>query len=420
KLVSLKALNFDYSDSLKEIPDVSSLQTLQEFSFKACRNLVTVHSSVGFLNKLKILNAEDCGKLRSFPPSINLPSLEKLLLSGCLSLEDFPEILEEMENVKMLHLIGSGIKDLPCSFRDLSGLWRLEMSGDEMYKIPSVIAMMPRLSLCEIELGGNKGRVSRKQEEGLHGIFTHFIPSSNMKYLYLTNSNLSDDFSPLAVAWFPNVEILDLTGNNFTVLPECIQQFRFLWWLIVDHCKNLREIKGVPPNLKIFSAVNCKSWSPGCTSVLLNQEVHEGGRTRFVMPGGRIPRWFEQHCSGASVSFWFRGTKFPHDALCLAILLTNDLPSPIEVTPIVTINGNQVSIGWWKRMDQLFIFNLEPHYSCTTLHFEKGWNHAEVSYKARQRHKSYYKKVPSESIAKEIGMHVLKQKSSSIIEDIRF
>ncbi|QHO13869.1 Disease resistance-like protein [Arachis hypogaea] len=424
KLVSLKVLNFDYCNSLNEIVDVSNLQTLQEFSFRRCKNLVTVHSSVGFLPKLKILNAEYCCKLRSFPPTINLPSLEKLLLSHCSSLENFPEILEETKNLEVLYLDGTGIKDLPCSFRNFSGLFWLGMRGNyKMCKIPCVIGMMPRLSRCEIDGGGNKGRVLGKQEEGIHGIHTNSLPSLNLKDLSLMNSNLSDDFFPLALAWFPNVASLKLSGNNFTVLPECIRKFQFIISLNVDHSKYLREIIGIPPNLKEFSAVNCKSLSPTGTSVLLNQKLHEGGGTKFVMPGGRIPRWFEKRSRGASISFWFRGTIFPHHALCIAILLTDDLPSPIGVRPMVSINGYQFLRGKWDTaMDQLFILDLSETnvYRCNvTQRFEKKWNHAEVSYETLD----YYThgEVSSESIAKEIGMHLLKQKiSGSIIEDIRF
>ncbi|XP_020958724.1 TMV resistance protein N isoform X1 [Arachis ipaensis] len=424
KLVSLKVLNFDYCNSLNEIVDVSNLQTLQEFSFRRCKNLVTVHSSVGFLPKLKILNAEYCCKLRSFPPTINLPSLEKLLLSHCSSLENFPEILEETKNLEVLYLDGTGIKDLPCSFRNFSGLFWLGMRGNyKMCKIPCVIGMMPRLSRCEIDGGGNKGRVLGKQEEGIHGIHTNSLPSLNLKDLSLMNSNLSDEFFPLALAWFPNVASLKLSGNNFTVLPECIRKFQFIISLNVDHSKYLREIIGIPPNLKEFSAVNCKSLSPTGTSVLLNQKLHEGGGTKFVMPGGRIPRWFEKRSRGASISFWFRGTIFPHHALCIAILLTDDLPSPIGVRPMVSINGYQFLRGKWDTaMDQLFILDLSETnvYRCNvTQRFEKKWNHAEVSYETLD----YYThgEVSSESIAKEIGMHLLKQKiSGSIIEDIRF
>ncbi|QHO42636.1 TMV resistance protein N [Arachis hypogaea] len=403
-LITLKVLNFDYSNSLKEIPDVSNLQTLEEFSFEGCSNLVSIHSSVGFLPKLKILNAERCPKLRSFPPAINLASLEELHLSGCSSLENFPEIPEEMENLKGIILIGTGIKELPCSFCNLSRLQHLTLKANEMYRILSVIGMMPRLYACDIELEGNKGRVSGEQEEGLHGILTHSLPSSDMIHLYLKNSNLSDDFFPLAVAWFPNVSRLDLRGNNFTVLPECIQQFHFLLGLNVEDCEHLREIRGIPPNLEEFSALNCKSLSQRGTSVLLNQQVHQGRSTHFVMPGGRIPRWFEGRSSGASISFWFRGTEIPCKFLCFAILLKDDFPSPLIVTPIVTINGNQDRRGPRTSMDQLFMFSLEKEDfywgHAETLHLERGWNHAKLSYDAYKDYEDYGM-VPSESIAKE-------------------
>ncbi|MED6183283.1 hypothetical protein PIB30_036469 [Stylosanthes scabra] len=242
-----------------------------------------------------------------------------------------------------------------------------------------------------------------------------------MKAFCLRDNNMSDDFFPLAVACLPNVTKLNLRGNNFTVLPECMQEFHFLSWLNVDDCKHLQEIRGIPPNLKEFSAVNCKSLSPKSTRVLLNQELHEGRWTNFAMPGERIPRWFEKQRNGASISFWFHGTIFPDNALCFAILLKDGLPSPVEVMPILTVNGHQVFCRWRETVvDQLFIFDLSQTNSYNvTLRFENKWNHAEVSYEA---HDDYsYDEVPSESIGKEIGMHILKQKiSSSIVEDIRF
>ncbi|MED6109225.1 hypothetical protein PIB30_031541 [Stylosanthes scabra] len=119
------------------------------------------------------------------------------------------------------------------------------------------------------------------------------------------------------------------------------------------------EIRGVPPNMEYISA-----------------ELHENGNTRFAF-SGRIPRWFEKCSRGASISFWFRG-EFPSNALCIAILLTDKQPSPVRVTPIFTINGNQVSCG-----------------------SENKWNHAELSYEARDEVKYQYEEVPAESIAKD-------------------
>ncbi|MED6161372.1 hypothetical protein PIB30_060185 [Stylosanthes scabra] len=77
------------------------------------------------------------------------------------------------------------------------------------------------------------------------------------------------------------------------------------------------------------------------------------------MPGRRIPRWFEKRRSGASISFWFRGTISPLNALCVAILIKDDIPSPIQVTPIATINGYQVSSGKEIRVEQFLIYNLK-------------------------------------------------------------
>ncbi|MED6183281.1 hypothetical protein PIB30_036467 [Stylosanthes scabra] len=391
KLVSLKVLKFDGSDRLKEIPDVSTLQTLQQLSLEGCRNLVTIHNSVGFLPELKILNADYCDKLRNFPPFIELPSLEILMLDGCSSLEYFPEIQQEMENVKSLVLRNTGIKDLPCSFRNLSRLSFLQLSGDEMCEIPNVIGMMPQLCYCDIEGGGNKGMISGKLKEGLQGILTHSLPSANLTSLSLENTSLSDEFFPLAVAWFPNVEQLILRGNNFTVLPACIQQFHFLRSLVVNDCPHLREIRGLPPNLEYFSAVKCKSLSPRGTSLLLNQGLYLGRSADFVMPGGRIPRWFEQRRRGeTSISFWFSGTKFPAESLCLAILLKDHIPSLSLVNIFFRINGKQVS-DKCSIMEQLLIFNMnslsylegppgDKGWNHALPHCENGWNHAEVSY----------------------------------------
>ncbi|MED6203786.1 hypothetical protein PIB30_002549 [Stylosanthes scabra] len=428
-LDTLTVLNFDKSEFLKEIPDVSSLQTLQELSFRECKNLVRVDSSVGFLPKLKILNAEYCEKLSCFPPAINLPLLETLKLSYCGSLENFPEILQEMKNVTELFLYNTSIKDLPCSFRNLSGLSYLDMGKNKMCRMPSVIVMMPQLANCTI---GNKGKVSGEQEkEGLQlqveGILTHSLCSSKLKTLHLNNlkEGLSDGFFPLALAWFPNLTLLDLRGSNFTILPECIQEFRFLKGLNVDNCEHLREIRGSSPCLTYFTALNCKSLSHMGTSVLLNQEPNRSV-VSFTMPG-RIPRWFEQRCRGASISFWFRGNEFPIEALCIAILLRDELHcNPIKVTPILTINGKQVSSRWRPQVDQLLVSDLSDRvgYYDRALLFENEWNHAKLSYKAQQLSKGTYgideyHDVQIDSIAKEIGVQVRKLKRSSIMEDIR-
>ncbi|RYR57849.1 hypothetical protein Ahy_A05g023534 [Arachis hypogaea] len=88
KLSILKLTDYLYMlpklDSLSKmsitlkIPDVYNLQTLEEFSFKGCSNLVSVHI-------------------------INLASLERLGLFGCSSLEKFPKIPEKDEKSRIAY-----------------------------------------------------------------------------------------------------------------------------------------------------------------------------------------------------------------------------------------------------------------------------------------------------------------------------
>ncbi|MED6119979.1 hypothetical protein PIB30_016780 [Stylosanthes scabra] len=406
KLVALKVLNFDNSNFLEEIGDVSNLPTLEELSFRGCKNLTRIHSSIGFLGKLKTLDAERCQKLRSFP-SMNLPSLKILTLSHCSSLEKFPEIVGKMENVEMLLLDGTNIRDLPLSFRNLSKLCNLIMLGSRIERIPSVIFMMPKLSMFFIDgIGGNRLE-SQKQEEGI----VTSLSSSSLPFLdiYLLRLSLSDDFLPQQLPRFPNLKTLCLAHCDITFIPECIQELQFLSRLQVDSCTFLQEIRGIPPNLEDFSALYCESLTPSSAIMLLNQELHDKGNTHFVMPRACacIPSWFE-HCSKItnSISFWFRG-KFPAKSLCLAILLDYSCHG---VKPIVTINGKKVSFGSrGTTVERLFIFDLwktNHDDDLDKLLFQsQEWNHAEVS---------------CEVTAAEMGIHILKQKSSSIMEDIRF
>ncbi|MED6203788.1 hypothetical protein PIB30_002551 [Stylosanthes scabra] len=399
----------DYPHAIPELDSLSKgLDTLTVLNF----DYIRVDSSIGFLPKLKTLNADYCEKLSCFPPAINLPSLEILGLSGCQSLENFPEILQEMKNVTTLFMEGNGIKDLPCSFCNLSGLSRLKMETNEMCRMPSVIAMMPQLNSCVI-IGTNEGRVSGKQEkEGLQGILTHSLCSPALTSLFLYYCELSDGLFPLAVACFPNLFKLDLRGSNFTILPECIQQFRFLEILDVDDCDHLREIRGIPPSLKSFSALNCKSLSHRGTSVLLNQEEFQVGLNTTAR-GLLFLSGFVETISLAMLSF-------------VAILLRDDLHcNPIRVSLFLTINSKQVSCGWRSLVDQLLVSDLSDRvgYYDRALVFENEWNHAKVSYQAQQLSDGTYDEyhdVPIDSIAKEIGVHIWKVKRSSIMEDIQF
>ncbi|AES63743.2 TMV resistance protein N isoform X2 [Medicago truncatula] len=199
--LGMKVLHLDKCYRLTEISDVSSLQNLEEFSFRWCRNLLTIHDSVGCLKKLKILKAEGCSNLKSFPP-IQLTSLELLELSYCYRLKKFPEILVKMENIVGIDLEETSIDELPDSFQNLIGIQYLILDGHGIFlRFPCSTLMMP------------------KQSDKPSSML-----SSNVQVIVLTNCNLTDESLPIVLRWFTNVTYLHLSKNNFTILPECIEE----------------------------------------------------------------------------------------------------------------------------------------------------------------------------------------------------
>ncbi|KAG4380655.1 hypothetical protein GLYMA_16G214669v4 [Glycine max] len=266
KLGHLTVLKFDRCKFLTQIPDVSDLPNLRELSFEDCESLVAVDDSIGFLKKLKKLSAYGCRKLTSFPP-LNLTSLETLQLSSCSSLEYFPEILGEMENIRELRLTGLYIKELPFSFQNLTGLRLLALSGCGIVQLPCSLAMMPELSSFYTDYCNRWQWIELEEGEEKLGS----IISSKAQLFCATNCNLCDDFFLAGFKRFAHVGYLNLSGNNFTILPEFFKELQFLRTLDVSDCEHLQEIRGLPPILEYFDARNCVSFTSSSTSMLLNQ-----------------------------------------------------------------------------------------------------------------------------------------------------
>ncbi|KAI5445248.1 hypothetical protein KIW84_013477 [Lathyrus oleraceus] len=262
KLTNLKILNFKDSEYLTHIHDISGLSNLEDLSMKNCKNLLTIHDSVGHLNKLKILDVGGCIKLQSFPP-LKLSSLQKLKLSGCESLKSFPEILGVMQYIKSIELDKTSIEEFPFSFQNLTGLSLLEVFGNGRVRLSSSSLMMSNLKKVDVK---NCHLLLPKENDKFSSEMF-----SKVRSLHLFNSNLSDESLPKFLTLFANVQKLDLSANHFTILPECLKDCNFLYKLCLDDCKNLKEIRGIPPSLKYFSAQSCNSLTSSSRSMLLNQ-----------------------------------------------------------------------------------------------------------------------------------------------------
>ncbi|KAL5153460.1 TMV resistance protein N [Glycine soja] len=414
KFVNLTNLNFDSCQHLTQIPDVSCVPKLEKLSFKDCDNLHAIHQSVGLLEKLRILEAEE------FSP-IKLTSLEQLRLGFCHSLESFPEILGKMENIIHLNLEQTPVKKFPLSFRNLTRLHTLfvcfprnQTNGCKDILVSSICTMPKGSRVIGV---GWEGCQFSKEDEGAENV--SLTTSSNVQFLDLRNCNLSDDFFPIALPCFANVKELDLSGNNFTVIPECIKECRFLTVLYLNYCERLREIRGIPPNLKYFYAEECLSLTSSCRSMLLSQELHEAGRTFFYLPGAKIPEWFDFQTSEFPISFWFRN-KFPAIAICHIIKRVAEFSSSRgwtfrpNIRTKVIINGNaNLFIPVVLGSDCSCLFDLRGKRVTDNLDealLENEWNHAEVTCPG-------FTFTFAPTFIK-TGLHVLKQESD--MEDIRF
>ncbi|AES65521.2 TMV resistance protein N isoform X1 [Medicago truncatula] len=145
---SLSFLDFEGCKLLTELPSLSGLVNLGALCLDDCTNLIAVHKSVGFLNKLVLLSTQRCNQLELLVPNINLPSLETLDMRGCLRLKSFPEVLGVMENIRYVYLDQTSIDKLPFSIRNLVGLRQLFLREcASLTQLPDSIHILPKLEI---------------------------------------------------------------------------------------------------------------------------------------------------------------------------------------------------------------------------------------------------------------------------------
>ncbi|XP_008231758.1 PREDICTED: TMV resistance protein N-like [Prunus mume] len=259
-LPNLTYMNLSDSQFLEKIPDLSGIPNIEFLDLSNCTSLVEVHDSVGFLDKLVELNLAGCVNLTRFGTRLRLKSLESIWLDDCKRLESFPEIEVEMESLLTLTMDGSGIRELPLSIANLTGLKLLSL---------------PRcFNLNELQL---------------------LYCLSTLQFLYLS-------------------------GYNFVTLPECISKFVRLYKLSLRDCESLLEIpqEVLPLSLHKLYLDNCTSLEKipklplsardkqlflmNCdrlrgyditeNSILDQVSSHPQSEFEITLPGDEVPKWF--------------------------------------------------------------------------------------------------------------------------------
>jgi Leucine-rich repeat (LRR) protein len=311
----MTCMNFSFCEFLRKLPDVSRIPNLEELDLEFCKNLVEVHHSVGFHNKLVSLNVGGCSNLKIFPRSLKMRSLKFLSLGGCSKLKNFPKIECQMECLEYINFGETGIEELPSSIGYLTGVKTLNLNGctslmDLPYSIHKLqhwerlsIGNMDRIvlpclglpysnyQLCHLEHLSLSGCskvieflkvventrqsmpvvVSMEQDEiSPVAELLPLLPSTNtsdcfsivfpkLRKLDLHNCDLSESNFFRTFDCCSKLTELELSMSDIVTLPPCIGRFVRLKTLVLKGCKALKEILGLPPNVKRVEASGCVS-----------------------------------------------------------------------------------------------------------------------------------------------------------------
>ncbi|CAJ2638731.1 unnamed protein product [Trifolium pratense] len=416
-LDSLTSMDLSHCQFLTKLPDISAAPNLTELNLDYCTNLEQVHDSVGFLDKLIELRAYGCTKLKDFPHAIKLTSLRTLILNWCSSLQKFPTILEKMENLISICIEGTAIEELPPSIGNLVALQEFSMTSClSLKELPENIDMLHNLKNLDIEGCPQLRSFLTKLRELGQSTLTF----GNVQSLNLENCGLIDEDLPIIFKCFPNLSSLVLSGSNFVTLPRCIEEYYPLELLHLDNCKQLQEIPSLPPNLQFINARNCISLTAESSNLLIRQETFEVYELQVMVPGTRIPEWFDHITKGEYMTFWVR-KKFPAIILCFALAIESKMKKSFNCEIRFYINGDEVyeleiPIMFTELVtDHLWLYDLRTHSSIRLNDLESylvddDWNQIEIS----------CEKViaPSNMTISWCGVHACRQEAN--MEDILF
>ncbi|XP_050254127.1 disease resistance protein RUN1-like [Quercus robur] len=368
---NLTYMNFNSNQYIRELPDLlSATPNIKKLDLQNCEKLVKIHDSIGYLDKLESWDLWNCIELQILPSCIAMKSLKYLNLIYCKRVKSFPDIPQEMENLKFLSLGHTAIRELPPSIGNLTRLERLEI-GSNFYlcHLPSSIYKLQHLR--KLFLYGNvkfpKGVVIGRQAtcNSYSGFSKYCFPKLN--------------FLKKLTSCFTHSEKCLLSRSKDLNLRESIIRFNRLNSLLILDSKFLKKIPKLPESIREVDVTNCISLnseslrklilqfgrnlglSPNmkCSGVkhkllmdshshrkLLNQidcssrvslskfsTIQEesiptldaylcdlGERYDIRVPGKKIPNWINHQSIKSSISFWV-GPEFPSIVVCVALHL---------------------------------------------------------------------------------------------------
>ncbi|XP_042961209.1 uncharacterized protein LOC122295976 isoform X3 [Carya illinoinensis] len=393
-LYKLEYVDLHNSQYLLETPDFTNAPNIKKLILRGCTKLRNLHSSVGALKRLIFLDLEGCTSLTSLPCNISWDSLEILILSGCTRLRKFPKTMGNMNCLRQLEFDRNAVVELPSSIGHLIGLTSLSLRGcKSLLSLPSAICDLTSLKTLDLsdcskleKMPEGLGKLEHLEELNMNETAIRQFPSSitrlrnlkmlsfrgssgppksflnlfvtcllgnpdtglvlptsfsstqwslnklNLSYCHLMDGAIPDDLSGLS-----SLLALDLSGNDFTFLPESISKLPKLSFIFLGHCSKLRSIQELPSRIVCVEAEGCISLETRSDKIhtLVSDETglaflcgtrkpsrsKEGQHDRLLNErrtiqanidlarvtwggsrGGGIPMWFQNQSMGSSIT----------------------------------------------------------------------------------------------------------------------
>ncbi|KAL5776124.1 hypothetical protein ACOSP7_009050 [Xanthoceras sorbifolium] len=255
----LKNIKLSYSHKLIETPDFKRVPNLEMLDLEGCTRLRKLHESVGFLQRLTVLNLKNCKNFECFPSYIcGWKCLKILNLSGCSKLDKLPQNLGEIECLEDLDVGGTAITQVPSSIVNLTNLQNLSFR-DCRGQVPTPTWRSLLWSLILPQRNENSMCLRLPPLIGLH----------SLKNLVLSGCNFSEGTLPNDLDSLPSLEQLDLCRNNFVNLPESISRLPKLQLLSLGKCKRLQSLPELPPEICFVGAEDCTSLEAKSSNTLI-------------------------------------------------------------------------------------------------------------------------------------------------------
>ncbi|CAF1841420.1 unnamed protein product [Brassica napus] len=146
-LTNLKKMDLSGSQSLKEVPDLTTATSLKRLDLTGCWSLIEIPSSIRGLHKLEELEINLCISLQDVPTHLNLASLKSLRMVGCWQLKKIPDV---STNIRSLLIGDTMLQEFPESIRLWSHLETLNIYGS-LLTVPLLKITLQEFSLPAIE-----------------------------------------------------------------------------------------------------------------------------------------------------------------------------------------------------------------------------------------------------------------------------